>query len=94
MTGDPSRRDSRAQGTEDEALLDDAHVNDAALLDDDAHLAALLAVLAVTRAGAAPQRTPLQQWRARRLAALAADHGASSAIRSALPRATGQRRAS
>ncbi len=39
--------------------------------DDEAHLAALLAVLTLTRADAAPHGTPLQQWRARRMAALA-----------------------
>jgi hypothetical protein len=44
---------------------------------DEAHLAALLAVLALMRAdaareAAAAQSTPLQQWRARRLAALSA----------------------
>jgi hypothetical protein len=51
--------------------------------DDEAHLAALLAVLALARAGADPDGgrhddrqggsdgTPLQRWRAGRLAALA-----------------------
>ena len=38
--------------------------------DDEAHLAALLAVLALARVDAATQGTGLQQWRARRLAAL------------------------
>lgn len=38
--------------------------------DDEAHLAALLAVLALARADGVQRRTPLQQWRARRLAAL------------------------
>jgi hypothetical protein len=37
--------------------------------DDEAHLAALLAVLTAVRADEA-EETPLQQWRARRLAAL------------------------
>jgi hypothetical protein len=39
--------------------------------DDEAHLAALLAVLALTRGDGPSPGTPLQQWRARRLAALA-----------------------
>ena len=39
--------------------------------DDEAHLAALLAVLSLTRADAPPHGTPLQHWRARRMAALA-----------------------
>jgi hypothetical protein len=39
--------------------------------DDEAHVAALLAVLALTRADTVAQTTGLQQWRARRLAALA-----------------------
>jgi hypothetical protein len=38
--------------------------------DEEAHLAALLAVLALAAADDDPDRTPLQQWRARRLAAL------------------------
>ena len=40
--------------------------------DDEAHLAALLAVLALARVDPAMQGTGLQQWRARRLAALSA----------------------
>jgi hypothetical protein len=65
--------------------------------DDEAHLAALLAVLALTRAdaganGAARHGTPLEQWRARRLAALAAEGGTPQRS-SALPRHPGQRRA-
>ena len=40
--------------------------------DDEAHLAALLAVLALARVDAATKGTSLQQWRARRLAALSA----------------------
>jgi hypothetical protein len=47
-------------------------VGNGRLRDDDVHLAALLAVLALTRTEVAPQGTPLQQWRARRLAALSA----------------------
>ena len=70
--------------------------------DDEAHLAALLAVLTLARADAPPhrvphadshrdpERTPLQQWRARRLAALSADDS-TRPPRSALPR-PGQRR--
>jgi hypothetical protein len=61
--------------------------------DDEARVAALLAVLALTRGDAAAHGTPLQQWRARRLAALAADHGTTSTARPALPRGTGRRRA-
>ena len=38
--------------------------------DDEAHLAALLAVLTLVRGDQAPTGTPLQQWRARRIAAL------------------------
>jgi hypothetical protein len=37
---------------------------------DEAHLAAVLAVLTLVRADETAQGTPLQQWRARRLAAL------------------------
>jgi hypothetical protein len=55
--------------------------------DDGSHLAALLAVLALARADAVPDGTPLQAWRARRIAALSADLG------SALPQPAGQRRA-
>ena len=40
---------------------------------DDAHLAALLAVLTLARADRAPDGTPLQQWRTRRLVALSKD---------------------
>jgi hypothetical protein len=42
----------------------------ASAADDEAHLAALLAVLAVAGTGRRADGTPLQQWRARRLAAL------------------------
>ena len=42
---------------------------------DEAHLAALLAVITLVRADEARHGTPLQQWRARRLAALARDTG-------------------
>ncbi len=37
---------------------------------DEAHVAALLAVLTRARADEVPHGTPLQQWRTRRLAAL------------------------
>jgi hypothetical protein len=37
---------------------------------DEAHLAAVLAVLTLVRADETAQGTPLQQWRARRLAAI------------------------
>jgi hypothetical protein len=46
--------------------------------DDEAHLAALLAVLARARAGGVRNGTPLQQWRARRLAALPTTGGVSA----------------
>ncbi len=46
---------------------------------DDAHLAALLAVLALVRADETPHGTPLQRWRAGRAAALAADPAHASA---------------
>jgi hypothetical protein len=45
-------------------------MSDAPVEDDEAHLAALLAVLARTRVDGVRHSTPLQQWRARRLAAL------------------------
>lgn len=38
--------------------------------DDEGHLAALLAVLALTPTEGAPGSTPLEQWRARRRTAL------------------------
>jgi|1185.fasta_scaffold220072_2 hypothetical protein len=66
--------------------------------DDEAHLAALLAVLALVRADAerhpSANGTPLQEWRARRLAALAPEYGTSRTLPSALPRRAGQRRTS
>jgi hypothetical protein len=52
-------------------------MNDADAADDEAHLAALIAVLTLTRAdgtvNATLTGTPLQQWRTRRLAALSRD---------------------
>jgi hypothetical protein len=65
--------------------------------DEETHLAALLAVLALTggdvaASGAGPHSTPLQQWRARRLAALAGE-GGRPGRRCALPHHTGQRTA-
>ena len=70
-----------------------APAGDGGLGDDEAHLAALLAVLALTRADTAPQDTPLQQWRARRLAALSADQSTVDAVDGArrLPRRAGKR---
>ena len=45
--------------------------------DDEAHLAALLAVLALARADGDQHGTPLQRWRTRRLAALTSSTSAS-----------------
>jgi hypothetical protein len=63
--------------------------------EDEAHVAALLAALALVRAEAerhpTTNGTPLQEWRARRLAALAPEHGTSGTVPSALPHGAGQR---
>jgi hypothetical protein len=64
MTGDRPASDAGHSGQGDAAPG----------TDDEAHLAALLAVLALARAQAPSRSTPLQQWRARRLAALSAHH--------------------
>ena len=53
-------------------MTDDGGAGDGRLGDDEAHVAALLAVLALARVDAATKGTGLQQWRARRLAALSA----------------------
>ena len=73
----------------------DRPAGDPPVREDEAHLAALLAVLAMTRTDAPPNGTPLQQWRARRLAALSADHSTVDAVDAArrLARPTRHRRA-
>jgi hypothetical protein len=80
-----------SDGPASDGPASDGPAPDGRLADDDVHLAALLAVLALTRADAAPHSTPLQQWRARRLAALSAK-GATTARPSAAPRPAGHRR--
>jgi hypothetical protein len=51
-------------------MTDDGGAGDGRLGDDEAHVAALLAVLALAREDGAPGGEPLRQWRDRRLAAL------------------------
>jgi hypothetical protein len=75
-------------------MTGDTRAGDGPTADDDAHVAALLAVLALAQADADPSddlpATPLQQWRYRRLAALSAE-GASSDRPRVVPRHRGQR---
>ena len=74
--GDPVAGDQAADDRADDGDRTGDRADDGAAgaTDDEAHLAALLAVLAAARADGAreagPQGTPLQQWRERRLAAL------------------------
>ena len=83
----------RRDGPAGDNPASDGPAGDSPLRDDEAHLAALMAVLALTPTDATPDGTPLQQWRARRLAALSASlDGRTTPPTRPLPRPAGQSR--